>query len=239
MTGTHVPTTPQAAPPDHPALAGAKAMVPWLVGIVPFGLVIGVRAGHASIPTAAGWLTGPLVFAGSSQVITIQLLDDGAAPLVAIAAALAVNGRLVLYSATMAPYWRDTPRWFRAVAPAFLVDPSLAVGLDGYRRAGPTAAAHRHYLGGAAALFVAWVTAITVGASLGAALPAGLHLELVVPLYLLGQVVPRVTSRAVRDGVVAAAVLGVLSPDIPLHVGPLAAVAAGAGVSLARERSSE
>jgi hypothetical protein len=39
--------------------------------------------------------------------------------------------------------------------------------------------------------------------------------------------------------VVAAAVLGVLSPDIPLHVGPLAAVAAGAGVSLARERSSE
>jgi predicted branched-subunit amino acid permease len=238
MTGTPARSCPQIAAPGRPALAGARAMVPWLVGLVPYGLVIGVRTGHASIPTVAGWLTGPLVFAGSAQLITIQLLDDGAAPLVTIAAALAVNARLLLYSATMAPYWRDAPRRYRAVAPAFLVDPTLAVGLDGYRRSGTTVAEHRHYLGGAAALFVAWVTAITIGASLGAALPTGLHLELVVPLYLLGQVVPRVTGRAARDGVVAAAVVGILSPAIPLRLGTLAAITAGVVISLARERSS-
>ena len=47
--------------------AGARAMAPWLAGVVPFGLVIGVSAAQADIPTLAGWLTGPLIYAGSAQ----------------------------------------------------------------------------------------------------------------------------------------------------------------------------
>jgi predicted branched-subunit amino acid permease len=34
--------------------AGARAMVPWLAGVTPFGLVIGVSAAQADIPTLAG-----------------------------------------------------------------------------------------------------------------------------------------------------------------------------------------
>ena len=69
--------------------AGARAMLPWLAGIVPFGLVIGVSAAQADIPTLAGWLTGPLIYAGSSQLATIGMLDAGAAaPLAAVAAAV-------------------------------------------------------------------------------------------------------------------------------------------------------
>jgi predicted branched-subunit amino acid permease len=221
MHATLLHTTSHRERAEHPFVLGVRATLPWLVGIVPFGVVIGARAADAAIPTAAGWLTGPLIFAGSAQVVTIEMLDDGAAPLVAIVAALAVNLRLVLYSAAMAPYWHGTPRWFRAVAPAFLVDPSL-----------------RHYLGGVTALFLAWVAAITAGAVLGAALPPALHLELVVPLYLLGEVVPRLPDRAVRAGVVAAAGLGVVSAHIPLHLGVLAAIAAGVTVSLAIEGRS-
>ena len=37
--------------------AGARAMVPWLAGLIPFGLVIGVSAARADIPALAGWLT--------------------------------------------------------------------------------------------------------------------------------------------------------------------------------------
>jgi branched chain amino acid efflux pump len=48
--------------------AGARAMAPWLAGVVPFGLVIGVSAAQADDPTLAGWLTGPLSYAGSAQV---------------------------------------------------------------------------------------------------------------------------------------------------------------------------
>ena len=59
--------------------AGARAMAPWLVGVVPFGLVIGFSAAQADVPTLAGWLTGPLIYAGSAQVATIEMLDAGAA----------------------------------------------------------------------------------------------------------------------------------------------------------------
>ena len=45
-------------------------------------------------------------------------------------------------------------------------------------------------------LWIAWVTAIAVGATAGARLPGALHLELVIPLFLAGEVIVRLTTRA-------------------------------------------
>ena len=210
----------------HHLLAGARAMAPWLLGIVPFGLVIGVSAARADIPFLAGWLAGPLIFGGSAQVTTIQLLDSGTAAVVVVAAALAVNLRLVLYSATLAPHWRGAPRW-QAMAASLLIDPSLAVGVDGYGRAAMPRHGHLHYMGGAVALLVAWVAAITVGETLGAALPDSLQLELVIPLFLIGEVVPRLTSRATNRAVGVTVAVGVVGTWAPLHLGALLAIGGG------------
>ena len=176
-----VPPPPAGATPGtrvRDLLAGARAMAPWLVGIVPYGLVIGVSAARADIPTAAGWLTAPLVYSGSAQVATIELLDAGAAPLVVVATALVINLRLVLYSATMAQHWQGTPRWWRALAAYLLVDPSVAVGVDGYRHATDRRRGHLHYIGGAALLWVVWLVAIGIGATAGTHLPACLAARL-------------------------------------------------------------
>ena len=86
---------------------------------------------------------------------------------------------------------------------------------------------HRHYLGGAAVLWVAWLAAVAVGATVGARLPEALHLELVVPLFLAGEVATRVTTRAsVHAALVAVVAAAVLYP-VPLHLGPVLAIAAG------------
>jgi len=210
------------------AAGGARAMVPWLLGVAPFGLVIGVSAARAGIPTLAGWLTGPLIYGGSAQVATIELLDGGAAPVLVVATALAINLRLVLYSGTMAGHWRGTPRRWRMLAAYLLVDPSFAVGIDRYEGpAGRGAGAHAHYLGGAVALWCTWIAAITIGATLGTRLPDGLHLELVVPLFLVGEVVPRLTIRAMRRATVAAVVVAVAGHGLPLRLGLVAAMVAG------------
>jgi predicted branched-subunit amino acid permease len=37
--------------------AGARALAPWLADVVPLGLVIGVSAARADVPTLAGELT--------------------------------------------------------------------------------------------------------------------------------------------------------------------------------------
>lgn len=217
-------------------LPGARAMVPWLVGLVPYGLVIGVSAARADIPTLAGWLTAPLVYSGSAQVAAIELLDAGAAPLVVVGAALVINLRLVLYSATMAPHWQGTPRWWRALAAYLLVDPSVAVGVDGYRSAPDRRRGHLHYLGGAALLWVVWLAAVGIGATAGTHLPAALRLDVVVPLFLAGEVAARLDDRATRWAVAVAVVVAVAAVSAPLHAGGMLAIAAGVAAGLHVQR---
>jgi predicted branched-subunit amino acid permease len=213
--------------------AGARTMAPWLAGVVPFGLVIGVSAAQADIPMVAGWLTGPLIYAGSAQLATIGMLGAGAAPMAVVAVALVINVRLIFYSATMARHWRGTPWWWRLVAGYLLVDPSVAVGLEGYRRLG-RGRGHAHYLGGAVLLWVSWLAAIGAGITAGTRLPAWLHLEFVIPLYLVGQAISKLADPALRRAILVAAAVALLALPAPLQLGTALAIAAGitAGITV-------
>jgi predicted branched-subunit amino acid permease len=213
-------------------MAGVRAMAPWLLGVAPYGLVIGVTVARTNIPTLAGWLTGPAIYSGSAQVATINMLGGGAAPVVVVVTALAINLRLVLYSGAIAPHWRTMPRWWRLVGAYLLVDPSFAVGVDAYQQTDERAA-HARYFGGAVALWVTWLATITLGITVGTQMPAWLHLEFVVPLFLVGEVVPRLTGRAMWRATVVAVAVAVLADAMPWHVGLAVAMAAGiaAGVT--------
>ena len=230
---THGGTVERTHAGRQDMIAGVRAMVPWLLGVAPYGLVIGVSAAQADIPTAAGWVTGPAIYSGSAQVATIELLDAGAAPLIVVATALAINARLILYSGTMAGHWRGTSMWWRALAAYLLVDPSFAVGTDRYQRPGDRAGAHGHYLAGAVALWITWLVAIAVGASVGARVPAGLHLEFVIPLFLVGEVVVRLNGPAMRRASLTAVAVAVLAFSAPLHLGLVGAIVAGIVAGLA------
>jgi branched chain amino acid efflux pump len=212
--------------------AGARAMLPWLAGVTPFGLVIGVSAAQADIPTLAGWLTGPAIYAGSAQVAAIEMLDAGTAPAVVVITALVINLRLILYSGAIATHWRGTPRWWRALAAYLLIDPSFVVGIDRYQRPGDRRNAHRYYLGGAITLWLTWLLAIGAGATLGTQLPAALHLEFVIPLYLVGEIVPKLADRATRRAALTAALVAVVAVSAPMHLGVVLAIVAGLGAAL-------
>jgi 4-azaleucine resistance transporter AzlC len=217
----------------HELATGARAMLPWAAGVTPFGLVIGVSAAQAGLPTLAGWLTGPLIYAGSAQIATIQMLDAGATPAAVIVAALLINARLIFYSAAMATHWRGTPMWWRLLAGYLLVDPSFVVGVERYRKPGDRSGAHAHYLGAGLLLWVTWLAAIAVGAIAGVRLPGWLHVEFLIPLYLVGQVVPRLAGASTRRAAVVAAVVAVVALAAPLHLGVPVAIVAGIAAGLA------
>jgi predicted branched-subunit amino acid permease len=229
---------------------GARDMVPWLLGVSPFGLVIGISAVKADIPTLAGWLTGPLIYGGSAQVAAIGMLDSGAATYAVIITALVINLRLILYSGAMAPHWRGTPWWWKLLGGYLLVDPSFAVGIERYGRsgAGPEAPtqramlqAHAHYLGAAVSLWATWLAAIAVGALAGAQLPAAARLEFIIPLFLIGQVVPKLATSTTRRAALTAAAAALLAFSAPLHLGTAIAIVAGIGAGLvprARRKTS-
>lgn len=230
--------------------AGARAMVPWLAGVTPFGLVIGVAAAQADIPAGAGWLTAPTIYGGSAQLAAIQLLDSGATAVAVILTVMVINLRLVLYSASIGRYWRGTPLWWRLLAAYLLVDPSFAVGTERYAgRAARVAPAppedrrrgHAYYLGGAVLLWVVWLAALAVGVTAGARVPPALHLELLAPLYLIGEMVPRLREVAQRRAILTSAVLALVCLALPLHLGIVVAIGGGlaAGGATLRRRSRE
>lgn len=217
-------------------LAGARAMTPWLMGVSPFGLVIGISAAQADIPTLAGWLTGPLIYAGSAQVATIQMLDGGAAPVAVIMTALVINLRLILYSAAMAAHWRGTPLWWRLLAGYLLIDPSFAVGIERYGRTDDRRRAHVHYLGGAVVLWVTWLAAIAVGATAAASVPGWLHLELLIPLYLIGEIVPKLRKVDTRIAALVSGGVALALLSVPMHLGIAIGIVAGIAASLLANR---
>lgn len=229
-------------------------MAPWLAGMGLYALVVGVSGATSGVPGTAAWLTGPTIYSGGAQVAAVDLIGSGAAPAVVVASVLAINARLIVYSGAMARHWAGRPRWWRAVAAYLLVDPSFAVGLDRYGQvaaggdgtsgtggarsggAGARDGAHAHYLGGAVVLWLVWMGALAVGATVGSRLPAGLHLEFVIPLFLTGEVVRRAGTPASVRGSVAAAAVAVGGLAVPLRLGLLVSIVAGLAVALAGSR---
>lgn len=215
---------------------GARAMAPFLVGVVPFGVVIGATVAESGISETAGWATSWSIYAGSAQLAVIELVDSGAAPVVAVAAALAVNSRLVLYSGAMAGHWRDKPLGWRALAAYLLVDPSFAVGSDGYANKARSPSPHVYYFGAAITLWVAWQAAIVFGIMAGGSVPEGLELEFAVPLYLVANVLKTAKTRSARVAAVVAAVSALVATALPFRLGIITAIVAGMGAGLAGDR---
>jgi predicted branched-subunit amino acid permease len=223
-----------------PAADGFRAMLPLLVAVAPLGLVVGVRAAEADLPAGAGWATGVLIYGASAQLAAIDLLDQGLAPAVVVLTVAVVNVRLALFSAAMGSHWSETRPGQRLLASYLLVDPSYAVGEEGYRRFRMAADGLSHYLAGAITLWVGWQLAIITGLVVGARVPAGLHLDFAVPLALIAIVAPQVDSRASAATVAVAGAVAVAGQSLPLASGlPLALVAGAAAGSLtAREAQS-
>jgi len=85
--------------------AGVRATLPLLLGLIPFGLVAGIAAVDAGLsPTQAVGLSA-IVFAGAAQLAAIDLLGRDASLAVVVLTAVVINLRMMMYSASIAPYF--------------------------------------------------------------------------------------------------------------------------------------
>ncbi len=112
---------------------GVRDVAPLLLGIIPFGLVAGIATVNAGLglPTAVG--LSVVVFAGASQLAALELLGQNAPLTVVVATAVVINLRLLMYSASIAPYFREfTGRW-KAVLAYVLTDQAYALSVASYR----------------------------------------------------------------------------------------------------------
>jgi predicted branched-subunit amino acid permease len=213
------------APPTSrgDAVAGAAAMAPFVLAFAPFALVVGSTVATVDNPVA-GWAGSWLIFGGSAHLAALHGVADGTA-LLAVVTALLVHSRLLVYSASVAPRWREQPRWFRVVGPALLIDPTWALAEQHAPELSPPAE-RWFFLGAAVTLGAAWSGMIAVGAVIGSALPR-VGLDLAAPLCLLAIVGPKLRDRQHQWAAIAAAVAALVGQHWPAGTGVLVAIVAG------------
>lgn len=221
--------------------AGVMGVAPLLLGVIPFGLIYGVLAVSIglAVPMAQGM--SALVFAGSAQFITAQLLRDGAPLLVIVATALVLNLRHLLYSASLAPYLQSLNRGWKALLAYLTTDEAYAVAISHYLdgRHAPTWK-HWYFLGAGLALWVVWQLSTAVGVFLGAQIPAAWSLDFALPLTFIAIVIPALKDRATAGTALVAGITVLLTLQLPLKLGlmtaMLVAIAAGALLDKRRPR---
>lgn len=212
---------------------GVRHFSPLLLGAFPFGVILGVTVAESSVPNWAGFLSGPLIFGGSAQLVSITLLAEGAPAASALAAALVVNARHLMYSAALVPKFRSQPRWFRWIGPYLMIDQVFA--LTSVRDDEPDRW-RSYYLGIGTFALVTWMMAMGAGMALGSFLPEDLGLEFGIPLLFLGLLVPTLVRRPSVVAAAVAVVFAALFSFVPNRGGILIGGAAGMVAGALSER---
>lgn len=219
---------------------GAKTVLPILIGVIPFGFIIGLTAVQTGLGLAGAVTFSVVIYAGAAQLAALNLLGVGASLPVVIGTALVINVRFLLYSASLAPHLAEQSRARRLLAAYLLTDQAYAVSLVRFRDRLDPRSRWRFYLGAGVAMWVTWQLSTVAGALGGGTVPASVPLGFAVPLAFLALLVPNVTDRptvaaAVVSGVVAVAAAPMGSAALP--VAAVSGVVAGAVLALSSGRS--
>jgi predicted branched-subunit amino acid permease len=209
---------------------GLLAVVPLLLGAIPFGLIYGVLAVKAGIPPALAIATSFIVFAGSAQLLITQLVTLGTPGGLIVLSVAIINLRHALYSAALALPLQPLPMRWKVLLAYLLTDEAYAAALKRFAsQADPT---HRHWFlfGCGFGLWAVWQAACIAGVVLGSEIPAAWSLDFAGTLTFIAIVVPLLTDRAAWLAMVVAGGLALACAGLPYQ---LAIVAAAIGGMLA------
>lgn len=221
-------------------VSGAKATLPLLLGVVPFGLICGAVCSEAGIPVLGAIGMSLVIFAGASQLVVTQLLAEQASTLVVVMTALVINARLLMYSASLAVQFRGASARWKAVLAYMLTDQAYAVSIGRYLRSDlPPVNKTFYYFGSALVMWSSFNIATPIGAYLGAVIPAGWNLDFAVPLTFIALVVPAIKDRFAFAAAVGGGAIAFLASGLPFNLGLMTAAISGIGIARLWEISSE
>ena len=209
---------------------GVRAEFPLLVGVFPFGLIYGTLALKAGLSTLASQLMSSIVFAGSSQFVATQLIQDAAPGLVIILTIAVVNLRHMLYSASLAPYLKNLSLKWKILLSYLLTDEAYAPSILKYEEEGITPTSHWFLLGAGFSLWFIWQVSTTLGIFLGAAIPESWSLDFALPLTFIAMVVPTLKNRPMIAAALSAGLIALLAYGLPFKLGLILAALTGIAV---------
>src|SRR3954454_17862596 len=229
-------------------LAGVRAELPILLGVLPFGVIYGVTAIKVGLSPILAQAMSAIIFAGSAQFVTVQLVAAGTPGIILVLAGLVVNLRHMLYSASVAPYLRHVSRRWKWLLAYLLTDEAYVVTILHFQHEEglhPTSEAsaetqtqtqtqaqerpvhHWFMFGAGLALWTCWQLSTAVGVFLGGQVPSDWPLDFALPLTFIALLVPALRDRAGWVAAGTAGLAALLAAALPLKLGLIAAALAG------------
>jgi 4-azaleucine resistance transporter AzlC len=206
---------------------GVRAELPLLIGVFPFGMIYGALALNAGLSSSAAQLMSSIVFAGSSQFVTTQLVHEGAPGLVIILTIAVVNLRHMLYSASLAPYLKDLSLRWKVLLSYLLTDEEYAPSIIKYEKDGIQPFSHWFVFGAGLALWSNWQISTALGIFLGAAIPKEWPLDFALPLTFIAMVVPVLKNRPMIAAALSAGLVALITYYLPFKLGLILAALTG------------
>lgn len=230
--------------------AGVRAELPLLLGVIPFGMIYGVLALEAGIPPGAAQAISAIIFAGSAQFITTQLVHLAAAPVVIVLTVAVVNLRHALYSASVSPYVKHLCIPWKLLLGYLLTDEAYAVTISHYQQSegGPAGSAdglsgertnlprHWFFLGAGLSLWASWQASTAIGIFLGAVVPASWSLDFTLALTFIALVVPNLKDWSGAAAAISAGLAAVIAFSLPYKLGLIGAALIGVVIGLIVEQ---
>jgi predicted branched-subunit amino acid permease len=208
-------------------LRGALAGIPFVLLAAPFALLYGVLASEAGLSLAQAMGFSVFLIAGAAQFAALQQMLDGAPVIVVLAAALTVNLRMAMYSASLVPHLGAAPLWQRLLVAYMNFDQSYAYAMVEYDRRPEMSAPDKAawFLGVAMPVALSWYLCTYLGAALGARMPEALPLDFALPIMFISLAAPMLKTRAHGIAAAVSIVAGLALAGMPWGTGLL--VAAG------------
>ncbi|MBF9044494.1 branched-chain amino acid ABC transporter permease [Rhodobacterales bacterium HKCCE4037] len=200
---------------------GARDAGPFLFVAGPFGALFGVVATEAGLNLAQVMGFSVVVIAGASQLAALQLMLDQAPAVIVLLSAVAVNLRMAMYSASLAPYLGAAPLWKRALVAYMNVDQTYAVSVLTFEDQPQMTLAERlsYFFGTCLPIIPVWIITTYIGALLGEAIPSDWDITFAVPVAFLAMVAPALRTPAHIAAAAASVVLAIVFGGLPYNLG--------------------
>ncbi|KAB7624025.1 branched-chain amino acid ABC transporter permease [Alkalilimnicola sp. S0819] len=210
-------------------------IAPMLPGIFPFGLTAGVAAVDAGLAPAHGIGASILIYAGASQLVVMQLIGDGALPMIMVLTAYVVNLRFAMYSAGLAPHFSHLPRRWQWPLAYMITDQAYTLTVLRAEQHPSRTDAVPFYLGAAGVMWLVWQIATAIGAFVGALVPSSWSLGFAVPLIFMGMLVLAVNDKPTMVAAVVGGAVALLGHALPMNLGLFLGAVAGIAAGVLAE----
>ncbi|MGP3779230.1 AzlC family ABC transporter permease [Halanaerobium saccharolyticum] len=199
---------------DSSLKAGVKDAVPIILGYLPIGIAYGMLAVNKGLTPLQTTAMSIFVFAGSAQLVAIEMIAAGAAVAAIIAMTFLVNLRHLLLSASLSLHLRNLPLYYYPFLGFLVTDESFAVAMS---KLESKKKKQRYFLGLGFTAYLGWVFSSAAGAFLTEFINfgSGGALDFVLPAMFIVLLVMQISSRS---EIIVAVFSGLLSLFFALTV---------------------